>query len=640
MSNEQTVDVMEAYLRSDAPQRASMFKSFVARLKSLAAGGEADAAAGWARRAISLDLDYSSHLSLRKIIQQAPATGRDPLRVAVLGGPTTTQFVWLLHNFLQAGGVTAEIFEGEYGLFRQSILMPDPGLDAFRPQIIFFATNARDLPEATSPATQRAELDRLAEEEAEQWRQLWRMANERWGCQIVQNLFDIAPGGVLGHYAHRVAGSRESFVARVNRALVADAPGFVLFHDQQALALEVGARQWFDPRYYLEAKMPCAPECLPVYAHSVAAIILAAKGKTRKVLVLDLDNTLWGGVVGDDGIGGIRMGQGSAEGESYLAFQKFAKALSQRGVLLAVCSKNDEANAREPFEKLPEMALKLNDFSSFFANWENKADNLRAIATELNLGLDSFVFVDDNPAERALVRQFLPQVAVPDMPADAADYVSAVARHRFFEPAAMTDEDLKRSEYYQQDRQRRQLATAHTDITAFLQSLEMEARVEPIGAANLERSTQLVNKSNQFNLTTRRYTLAEMKDKAASKDWLTITISLRDKMGDNGLISVLLAEQKGRDLAIDTWVMSCRVLLRGVEGLALEMILQEAARRGCERVLGSYIPTAKNQMVAGHYAALGFESLGSADGGTTHWARTVSRDSSPARHHIRVIQTG
>ena len=358
------------------------------------------------------------------------------------------------------------------------------------------------------------------------------------------------------------------------------------------------------------------------------------------MLVLDLDNTLWGGVVGDDGIGGIRMGQGSAEGESYLAFQKYAKALSQRGILLAVCSKNEEGNAREPFEKLPEMALKLEDFSSFVANWNNKADNLRAIAAELNLGLDAFVFVDDNAAERALVRQFLPQVAVPDMPADAADYVQALARHRYFEPAALTDEDLKRSEYYRQDRQRRQLATAHTDINAFLQSLEMEARVEPIGAANIERSTQLVNKSNQFNLTTRRYTLAEIKERAESPGWLTLTISLRDKMGDNGLISVLLAEQKGRDLVIDTWVMSCRVLQRGVEALAVEMLLKEARKRGCERVLGCYIPTAKNRMVAGHYAGLGFELSGGAEGSTTHWVRVVRQDQEAAGHHIRVIQAG
>jgi len=640
MSEESVTGLLEAYLRADAPQRAAMFKEFVSHLKAMAVGGDIDGAVEWARRAVSIDLDYSSHLSLRKILQQAPESGKEALRIAVLGGPTTTQFVWLLQSFLQGSGVAAEVFEGEYGLFRQSILMPDPGLDAFRPQIVFLATNARDLPETALPATRREELDAQADEEAEQWRQLWRLANERWGCQIIQNLFDCAPGGVLGHYAHKVPGSRECFIARLNRALVDAAPEFVLFHDQQMLALELGARQWFDPRYYLEAKMPCGPECLPVYAHSVASVILAAKGKSKKVLVLDLDNTLWGGVVGDDGIGGIRMGQGSAEGESYLAFQKYAKALSQRGILLAVCSKNDENNAREPFEKLPEMALKLDDFSSFVANWNNKADNLRAIAAELNLGLDSFVFVDDNPAERALVRQFLPQVAVPDMPTDAADYVQALARHRYFEPAALTDEDLKRSEYYRQDRQRRQLATAHTDINAFLQSLEMEARVEPIGAANIERSTQLINKSNQFNLTTRRYTLAEIKEKSESPDWLTLTISLRDKMGDNGLISVLLAEQKGRELVIDTWVMSCRVLQRGVEALAVETILKEARKRGCERVLGCYIPTAKNRMVAGHYAGLGFTLSGGAEGSTTHWARVVERDQAPARHHIRVIQAG
>ena len=628
-------EALEAYIQADAPIRAGLFKDFTARMKALAVADPA-LSAEWARRAVSVDLDYSSHLALRKIMARAPVKSAEPVRIAVLGGATTSQFVWLLQNFLEAQGVAAEIFEGEYGVFRQAILIPDPALDEFRPHVVFLAVNSLDVPGISAPVMDPQAATRWIDEEAAQWRHLWEVANHRWGAQIIQNLFEVPPWGVLGHYANRLPESREQLIGRLNRALLDKAPGQVVFHDLQMLALEAGAGRWFDSRFYHDAKMPCAPECLPGYAHSVAALVLALKGKTKKVLVLDLDNTLWGGVVGDDGLGGIRIGQGSAEGESYLAFQKYAKMLAQRGILLAVCSKNDEQNAREPFEKLDEMALKLEDFSSFTANWNNKADNLRALAAELNLGLDSFVFVDDNPAERALIRRCLPQVAVPDMPLDPAEYVHALARHRYFELVALTDEDVRRTDYYRQDRQRQQLATAHADMDSFLKSLGMEARVETIGDANLERSTQLINKSNQFNLTTRRYTLAQIKQIAESKDWATLTISLRDKLGDNGLISVLLAERQGPDLVIDTWVMSCRVLQRGVERLALEMLFRAARERACARLVGRYVPTPKNRMVARHYADLGFERTAEVEGGETVWAIPVPEKDAEPRHHIRV----
>ena len=639
MTNERSGDLLEEYIQSDAPTRTARFDAFLSGLKALVANGEEARASAWACRAISPDMDYSSHLRLHKIISRLPpGKGSGTLKLAILGGPTTTQLCWLVQNFLWAQGLDAEIFEGDYGLFRQSILMPDARLDAFGPQIVFFATGCRDLPEGPVASMAESDFCGWVAAEAEKWRQLWQLAHERWGAQIIQNLFEIPPWGVYGHYVHQVRVSRERALRELNQALLERAPAHLIFHDLQMLVVEAGARQWFDPRFYHEAKMPCGPECLPAYAQSVASRILAARGKSKKVLVLDLDNTLWGGVVGDDGIGGIRIGQGSAEGESFLAFQNYAKALSARGVLLAVCSKNDLKNAVEPFEKIAEMPLRLADFSSFRANWDNKADNLRAMAEELNLGLDSFVFVDDNPAERALVRRFLPQVAAPDMPPDPADYVQALARHRFFETVALTEEDARRADYYRQNRERKQMAAAHADVGSFLRSLDMQARVEPIGPANIERSTQLINKSNQFNLTTRRYTLAEIKDKAESRDWATFTISLRDTMGDNGLISVLLARQAGEELAIDTWVMSCRVLQRGVEQLAVEILIGEARKRGCRRLTGCYIPTPKNQMVSGLYETMGFARERADEDGTVHWARTIGQESAARAHCIHVIQ--
>lgn len=632
-----TEDVVNEYLQADAQTRQSLFRSFMAQLRDVLAN-DVQAAVDWARRAVSIDLDYSSHLSLRKVLKQRLQTGPDPVRIAVLGGPTTTQLTWLIDNYLKSAQVEAVFYEGEYGLFCQSVLLPDAGLDAFKPEIVFFANNARDLAELDPGKTNSNDLDLLIEEQSAQWRHLWTLANQRWGALVIQNLFDSPIWSPFGHFGVRLDVSQKQYIDRVNMALIKEAPDYVVFHNQEDLIHEAGARQWFDPRFYHEAKMPCGPECLPLYAHSVAALILACKGKSKKVLVLDLDNTLWGGVIGDDGISGIRIGQGSGEGESFLAFQKYVKALSSRGILLAVCSKNDHANAIEPFEKHSEMVLKTSDISSFVANWQNKADNIRSIAEELNLGLDSFVFVDDNPAERAVVRRFLPQVAVPDMPADPACYIEALGRHRYFETIALTAEDLKRAEYYRQNRQRRELKEAHTDMESFLKSLEMKAVAEPVCKTNIERSTQLINKSNQFNLTTKRYSLAEVHEMAESEDWVAMTISLQDKMGDNGLISVVLAECSGKDLVIDTWVMSCRVLQRGVEFLTLALLIKRAKEHGCKRLLGCYIPTAKNKMVSEHYARLGFHLEHTDADGRSDWTLFLEQTAPVTSHHISVVE--
>jgi|CXWL01.1.fsa_nt_gi FkbH-like protein len=573
--------ILESYLQADAPARAGLFVEFLQALKTM--DGEA---AAWARRAVSRDLDYSSLMKLRRFIApQTPAKNR--LRLAVLGGPTTTQLTQLLEMFLAGEGIECEIYEGPYGLFRQEILNPDSGLDRFKPQMLFLAVDARDA--AATP-----------------WTSLWETAHKKWGCAIIQNTFVIEPWAAAGHYALRHAATKESGLHKINESFLREAPSYVTVHPLHNLAAEAGSSNWFDPRFYFDAKMPCAPESLVLYAHSVMSLIRALAGKSKKVLVLDLDNTLWGGTVGDVGAGGIVLGQGSAEGEAFLRFQEFAKALRERGILLAACSKNDEAKAKEPFQSRKDMALKLDDFAYFAANWNNKADNLRTIAQRLNLGLDSFVFVDDNPAERALVRRMLPEAAVPDMPEDAAGYIAALGRHRYFETAALTEEDAKRAAYYEQDAKRQALAAGSADMDAFLSSLNMEATVEPVGALNIERVAQLVNKSNQFNLTTRRRTAGEIRELAARADWITLTVSLRDSLGDNGLISVVFLKRDGKVMDIDTWLMSCRVLQRGMEQFVLNELVRRARDSGCGSLRGAYIPTEKNGLVKNHYASLGF----------------------------------
>ena len=629
------VAVIDSYLQADHLGRVPQFPAFVQALQAISSRDGAGAARILAARAVSPALSYSSVLKLRRWLFPAVEghNGGGRLRVAILGGSTTTQLVQLVEAFLAAEGIAADLFETEYGVFRQEILTPGSDLDKFQPDLLFIATGSRDISGFPGPESSPEALIELANTEANAWGSLWETANRRWGATVIQNNFEAIPGSVFGHYALRHSAARENYVERLNQRFADSAPKHVVLHDLRGLAAEAGSTRWFDPRFYFEAKMPCSAECLVTYAHSVVSLVRALTGKSRKVLVLDLDNTLWGGQVGDAGAGGVVIGQGSAEGEAYLAFQHHVKQLHDRGVVLAVCSKNDEDKAREPFLSRPDMVLKTSDFSCFVANWQNKADNLSDIATRLDLGLDSFVFFDDNPLERALVRRLAPSVAVPDVPPDPTGYIQALDLNRYFEAVSFTTEDAARARYYSENAQRRELSEQTGDLESFLASLKMTARIEPINEMNIERASQLINKSNQFNLTTRRYTVAELRKMTQSSDWHTLTISLRDQLGDNGLISVILLHRQADTLLIDTWVMSCRVLQRSVEQLALNQIVRAGRETGAQWISGLYIPTTRNQMVQNHYPGLGFEADGN-DGATTSWLLVSLESLSPLPTHI------
>jgi FkbH-like protein len=424
---------------------------------------------------------------------------------------------------------------------------------------------------------------------------------------------------VLGNHEGRHHSGLARFISLVNLALQDAAPPFVTIHDIDHLSATGGRWEWGDERFFHHAKLPCSPEFLVDYAHSLSSLILAQLGAVRKCLVLDLDNTLWGGVIGDDGLEGIRLGQGDPEGESYVAFQRYAKGLGERGVILAVCSKNTESVAREVFEKHPQMVLRLDDIACFMANWDDKATNLGRIAQELNIGLNSLVFADDSPAERAIIRRLLPEVAVPELPPDPAGYILALERHRYFQPVTLNQEDLQRTSYYRADAARDAVRSSAEGLEGFLRMLDMAARIAPVEPTTLERSIQLIHRSNQFNLTTRRCSRADMQSIMNDPSWLTRTVSLRDRFGDNGLISVLLAELEGEELRIDTWLMSCRVLKRGVEQALLSHLVAAAQAKGLKAIRGEYIPTAKNGLVRDHYAKLGFRPVDAEDSGRTTW---------------------
>jgi FkbH-like protein len=392
------------------------------------------------------------------------------------------------------------------------------------------------------------------------------------------------------------------------------AEGSIVLIDIARLASTVGLENWDDPRHWHASKVGFAPSLLPVYGDVVARTIAAVRGLSRKCLVLDLDNTLWGGVIGDDGLAGIQLGQGSADGEAFLAVQKMALELRSRGVVLAVCSKNEDHNARLPFRDHPDMLLREDHVAVFQANWTDKAANLRAIASALNIGVDALVFLDDSPAERMQVRRELPLVAVPELPDDPALFPRTLAAAGYFEAVGFSKEDRERANYYQANAQRAAALDTSGDIGAYLKSLDMVCTIGPVDDLARPRVAQLINKSNQFNLTTRRYSESELAAALQDPSRHVIQVRLVDRFGDNGIISVLIADKQGEAWEIDTWLMSCRVLGRRVEEACLAHLVVAARQAGARELIGKYIPSPKNGMVEAHYKKLGFYSDGVADG--------------------------
>ncbi len=423
---------------------------------------------------------------------------------------------------------------------------------------------------------------------------------------------------VFGGFDARVQGSPRAMIERFNVRLLREvAQENDLIVDAAYLACKVGIDCWNDARGWHKAKLPASLDATPLYADYICRLLGAASGKARKCLVLDLDNTLWGGVIGDDGLEGIALGQNSAVGEAHVALQRFLLDLRRRGVILAVCSKNEDAMARTPFREHPEMVLKQDHIAVFIANWSDKANNIREIAATLNIGTDSLVFLDDNPVERAQVRQVLPEVAVPELTEDPAEYTSLLANAGYFEAIGLSEEDLTRADFYQGNAERVSLQKVG-DLEEYLRSLQMIAMISPFNAVGRVRIAQLINKSNQFNLTTRRYSERQVEAFEHDPGKFCLQVRLADRFGDNGMISVVIFDISPEEWSCDTWLMSCRVLGRRVEELVLAAVAEAARKAGARRLKGIYIPTKKNALVVEHFAKLGFSRAGDVpDGGTT-----------------------
>lgn len=535
-------------------------------------------------------------------------------RVAILGSYTTTQFKNLLAVAAIKYGVQIELYESHYGQYQQDIIDPSSGLYEFKPNFVVMVVHAGELrlPSYTDKPNDAVEA------EVARWTGLWKTVAERTGARVVQHNFAIDTVVPMGHLSSRLPGSRYMMTQKLNLRLGEEAGANVSIVDCERLASTIGKNRWFDPKYWHMSKQAVSLEALPLLAKHTAAVIAADLGLSKKCLVLDLDNTCWGGIIGEDGLGGIKLGQGSPEGEAFVAFQEYCLELKNKGIILAVNSKNNEADAKEVFLKHPEMRLKLDDIALFVANWETKPKNIERIAKTLNIGIDSLVFVDDNPVERQAMRQFQPEVDTIVLPQDPTQYVRTLSNYLMFETSSFTKEDAARAEQYKARAQIAELEQSAGSIEDFYRSLQMKAVVKPFDEVSLPRIVQLLGKTNQFNLTTRRHGLGELQRFMADPNAVHYSLTLRDRFADHGLVSLIIAVKKNDVMDIDTWLMSCRVIGRTVEAELLSKICARAVQMGCTKVRGTYIPTAKNAMVKEIYGKFGFKKVMD-DNGTTVW---------------------
>jgi FkbH-like protein len=558
-------------------------------------------------------LNYLETITLERVLGEVHAHSRSAMpamRLALLASSTVDHLIPGIRVGALRRRLLADCYVGTYGQYRQELLQSSSALHEFKPDTVLFSISAGDAIASIPLGASRSEAEDALNRTIRELRELWSQARERLRATVIQQTFLNTSESLFGNHDRMVWGAPLRLVDRLNELLLEAAQSeSVALLDVARMSGRDGIDAWFDTARWLQAKMEIAPAAMPMYGELVARIIAAQRGLSKKCLILDLDNTLWGGVIGDAGIDGIVLGQGSAEGEAHAALQRYVKQLAQRGIVLAVCSKNDARIAEEAFSNHPEMVLKRSDIASFVANWEPKEGNIRQIAKQLNLGLDAMVFVDDNPVERAAVRQALPMVAVPELPADPAHYVRCIADAGYFEAITFTADDRQRSEQYAANASREAVLTSGGDLQEFLAGLQMSVVFGRARDVDLTRVTQLINKTNQFNTTTQRYSIEEVTRYCHDPGVFVLQFRLVDRFGDNGLVSVMILKPHPSDAGVhlvDTWVMSCRVFGRELEFEAMNIAIEMAREHGVRALRGDFIPTAKNAVIVNLYSDLGF----------------------------------
>ncbi len=567
-------------------------------------------------------------------------TPRIKKKIAVLGGSTTNHIVSLLELFLLNFGIEPEFYQSEYNKFYEEAVFGSPELDSFAPDLIYIHTTSRNLtmlPE--SPAEDEQQVSQRLEEQFGIFRQVWESLSQRFSCPVIQNNFELPLLRRTGSYDGWGVTGHSAFIQCLNVMLSDHARKNASFyiHDINYLSAVCGLEKWHDAEAWYLYKYAMSTSVIPDLAYSLACVIKSIYGRNRKVIALDLDNTLWGGVIGDDGQEGIEIGPETASGQSFSEFQSYIKGYKDYGVLLTVCSKNEEENAVLGLEH-PSSVLRPSDFVSIKANWEQKDKNISETAEELSLGTDSFVFIDDNPAECAIVEGQLPMVRTVSFK-DVHEAMYKLSRSGCFEVTSVSADDLHRSEMYAANAKRTAQQKNFSSYGDYLLSLEMKAEICGFLPVYISRITQLTNKSNQFNLTTRRYTENEIRQAGQSDDHICLCGRLEDKFGDNGIVSVVIGKCRNTELDIELWLMSCRVLKRDMELAMLDELVRLARSKGITRINGFYYKTPKNRMVSELYGSFGFERDELKENGDSIWHLDIN-DYSNKNKVIKINEQG
>lgn len=544
-------------------------------------------------------------------------------KLAILGGSTTSEIKNILELFLLKNGIKANFYESEYNKFYEDALFENVALDKFNPDIIYIHTTNVNIVEYPSFSNSTEEIKALLNNEMEKYRAIWKSLS-KYNCAIIQNNFDYPINRNLGNLDCSDIHGKTYFINQLNQMFANSANEIknLYINDINYLSSYIGLKHWFDKSLWHQAKYALSLDAIPELAFNLSKIINSIFGKTKKCLVVDLDNTCWGGIIGDDGLDGIHIGIETAVAEAYSAFQTYAKELKQRGITLAVCSKNDFKNAKEGFCH-PDTILRFEDFTSFKANWDPKHQNIQDIAKEINIGIDSLVFIDDNPVERDIVSSHVAGVSVPDVGDDVIHFIDHIDRNGYFEPISLLSDDLNRNKYYEDNKKRTEEQSIFKSYDDFLLSLEMSAEIKPFSSLYLDRITQLINKTNQFNLTTKRYTAGEVEQIFFSDKCIKLYGKLTDKYGDNGLIAISIGNIKENQCHIDLWLMSCRVLKRDMEFAMLDELVKQCREKGVYEIVGYYYKSAKNGMVSDLYEKFGFKLSGT-NGEDTVWTLDIS----------------
>lgn len=567
---------------------------------------------------------------LRRILKEN--VSGPSFRVAILGGSTTNDIANYIELFLLNEGVNVEIYQSDYNQYYQEAIFENQALKEFNPKIIYIHTSSMNITQWPSPSDNEAQVNTKLEEQYNYFEAIWSALAEQYQATIIQNNFELPFVRPLGNFDGSATIGKTHFTLALNEKFSAYARNHANFilHDLHYLASWFGLERWYKKSEWYSYKYAMNSDAFPELGYSVTNQIKATLGLSKKAIVCDLDNTLWGGVIGDDGLSGIQIGNENAESQVYTDLQSYLKELHQRGILLTVCSKNDSDNAKSGFLHT-DSVLNLDDFSEFVANWENKDSNIEQIAMSLNIGVDSLVFLDDNPSERELVSKNLPLVSVPDLGVDITQYINILDKAGLFELVSLNREDTQRAQMYANNQARNQLQKEHENYDDYLHSLKMEALIRPFDEQSLPRITQLANKTNQFNLTTQRYSMQEMTGFMKSDSHIALYARLKDKFGDNGIVSVILGEERENAVFITLWLMSCRVFKRQLEWAMFSELIRYADERNADKLIGKYIPSKKNFLVRELYKELGFTCISEDENGITHWellldGHTISSD--------------